>query len=463
MLSRLESGLRLSGYEPGKQIVVAYSGGPDSTALTLGLSRLLARDTPIAAAHFNHRARGKESDADEHFVREFCDQLGIPLQVERARTPSDGISEAPARELRYRFLQRAAVELGAPFVAVAHTADDQAETVLLRISRGTGLHGLAAMPYSRPIAEGSQVSVIRPLLDATRAEVTEFLEQRGITARLDSSNTDDRYARNRIRHHVLPALKEINPAVVQAITRLAKIAREHDDFIEAEAEAAVRQFNLPNLNGIQDLPTPLAAKLLETMHAEVSEPGSQIEMIHIDAVLQLVKRDAVAELHLPGNVILRHRSGETTLTRRDDVGATDRPPIQEVKLPIPGSADLGNGTRMTAKVVDVPDTFADAPRSGHQCVYLSYEQLKRYGGVVVRGRAPGDIYWPFRSGGHFRKVKDMMVNAKIPRGQRDTVPVVVNTIGHIVWIVGFPPSDWSSVGQYDTKCVKLEFHDLADS
>ncbi len=461
MLSRLESGLRLSGYEPGKQIVVACSGGPDSTALTLGLSQLLPRDTPIAAAHFNHRARGPESDADEQFVREFCAQLGIPLQVERAPTPSDGISEAPARELRYRFLQRAAGELGAPFVAVAHTADDQAETVLLRISRGTGLHGLAAMPYSRVIAEGSQVSVIRPLLDATRAEVTEFLEQRGITARLDSSNTDDRYARNRIRHHVLPALKEINPAVVQAITRLAKIAREHDDFIEAEFSVAAQLFDLPNLHGIQDLPTPLAAKLLETMHAEVSEPGAQIEMIHIDAVLQLVKRDAAAELHLPGNVILRHRSGETTLTRRDDVGATDRPPIQAVKLPIPGSADLGNGTRMTANVVDVPDTFADAPRSGHQCVYLSYEQLKSYGPLVVRGRAPGDIYAPFRSGS--RKVKDMMVNAKIPRGQRDSVPVVVNTLGHIVWIVGFPPDDCASVEEYDTKCVKLAFKEATSS
>ena len=461
MLARLESGLRLVGYEPGNRIVVALSGGPDSTALTLGLSDLLGGSTPIAAAHFNHRARGEESDADEEFVRAFCAQLGIPLHTERAIESSDGISEADARVLRYRYLHRAAEELDAKFVAVAHTADDQAETVLLRIVRGTGLRGLEAMPYSRPIAEHSSISLIRPMLSTTRAEVTDFLNDRDITPRHDASNDDVRYARNRIRHQVMPALTEINPAAVQAITRLARIAREHNAFIDATFSKVVQLFDLPNLDGIQDLPTPLAARLLEAMHAEVAEPGSQMEMDHIDAVLQLVKRDAVAELHLPGNVILRHRAGNTTLTRRADAGATDGPSIQEVKLLIPGSVDLGNGTRMTADVVDVPDSFADAPRSGHQCAYLS-DRLQIDGSVVVRGRAPGDRYAPFGSG-HFRKVQDMMVDAKIPRHQRDSVPVVVNTPGDIVWIVGFPPSDWSRVEANDTKCVKLAFHDPAAS
>ena len=461
MLRRLETGLRMSGYEPGNRIVVALSGGPDSTALTLGLSELLTDRTTIAAAHFNHRARGEESDADEEFVRDLCERFGIPLSVGHAVEPSDGISENAARVLRYRFLQQAAVELDAPFVSVAHTADDQAETVLQRITRGTGVHGLAAMPYSRPIAEHSSISLIRPMLSITRAEVTDFLNDRGITPRHDSSNDDDRYARNRIRHHVLPALKEINPAVVQAITRLARIAREHNAFIDAEFRIVAQQLDLPNLNGIQDLPTPLAARLLEKVHAEVAEPGSQIEMNHIDAVLQLVKRDAVAELNLPGNVILRHRAGNTTLSRRADSGATRSPSIQEVKLPIPGSADLGNGTRMTADVVDVPDSFADAPRSGHQCAYLS-DRLKIDGSVVVRGRAPGDRYAPFGSG-QFRKVQDMMVNAKIPRHQRDNVPVVDSHLGGIVWIAGFPPSDSWRVEANDTKCVKLAFHEPADS
>ena len=462
MLSRLESGLRLSGYEPGKQIVVACSGGPDSTALTLGLSQLLARDTPIGAAHFNHRARGPEPDADEHFVLEFCALLGIPLPVERAPTQSDGISEAPARELRYRFLQRAAGELGAPFVAVAHTADDQAETVLLRISRGTGLHGLAAMPYSRAIAEGSQVSVIRPLLDATRAEVTEFLEQRGITARLDSSNTDDRYARNRIRHHVLPALKEINPAVVQAITRLAKIAREHDDFIEAEAEDAVRHFSLPNLDGIQALPIPISVRLLTKMHSQVAAQGAQLEQHHIEAALQLMARDSAAELHLPGNVVLTHRAGATTLTRRECPDNTVAAPIEEVTLPIPGSVDLSNGSSMTADVVTPPESFADAPRRG-QCYAYVARDIASGGRVLVRARVPGDRYVPLGMS-HEIKVQDLMVDGKVPRERRDSTPIVVAPdAGRIAWVVGFPPADWARVHRDAASCVKIAFKEAASS
>ena len=464
MLSRLESGLRLSGYEPGKQIVVAYSGGPDSTALTLGLSQLLSNDTPIAAAHFNHRARGPESDADEQFVREFCAQLGIPLHVERAPTQSDGISEGEARELRYCFLQRVAVGLDAPFVAVAHTADDQAETVLLRISRGTGLRGLAAMPYSRPIAEGSRISVIRPMLDITRAEVSDFLKERGITPRHDASNDDVRYARNRIRHHVLPALKAINPAAVQAITRLAKIAREHDDFIEAEVEAAARQFKLPNLNGIQALPTPIAVRLLTQMHSQSAAQGAQLEQHHIEAALQLAARDSAAELHLPGNVVLTHRAGETTLSVRECPDNTVAAPIEEATLPIPGSVDLSNGSSMTADVVPPPESFADAPRRG-QCYAYIARDIASEGQVLVRARLPGDRYLPLGMT-HEVKVQNMMVDAKVPRELRESTPLVVAPDagrGRIAWVVGFPPADWARVRSDDASCVKLAFKKATSS
>lgn len=469
MLSRLETGLRLSGYEPGSRIIVALSGGPDSSALTVGLAELLREGAQIVAAHFNHRTRGKESDADEEFVRELCADIGIPLQVGHAKNASDGISENDARELRYEFLQAIATELDIPYVAVAHTANDQAETVLLRIARGTGVQGLAAMPYSRPIAVGSEISLIRPLLEATRADVNDYLVGRGIVPRDDESNRDVRYARNRIRHQVLPVLAEINPAVVQSLTRLAKIAREHNDFIEAEFSIAAQLFDLPNLNGIQDLAPPLAARLLETMHSEVAESGAQLEMNHIEAVLQLVKRDKEAELHLPGNVILQHRVGETTLSRRDGAKASDSAKLEEAKLPIPGSVVLSNGMRMTAEVIKVPESFEDSPRSGHQCAYISYpndyfRNLRDYGYAVVRAREAGDWYEPLGGKGRV-KVQDLMVNAKIPRSQRYRVPIVVNPYysWDIMWIVGFPPGERSRVTDLDKECVKLSVHNPADS
>ena len=459
MLSRLEDGLRRAGYEPGSRIIVALSGGPDSTALTVGLTELLGGRDQIVAAHFNHRTRGEESDADEQFVRKLCDEIGTPLRAGSASEASEGMSENDARNLRYRFLQDIADELGIPYVAVAHTADDQAETVLLRIARGTGMRGLAAMPYARPIADGSGVSVIRPMLDVTRAEVAQFLNERGIVPRHDASNDDVRYARNRIRHHVMPALAEINPAIVQALTRLARIAREHNDYIDTESGLAARLVGLPNLHGIHDLAPPLAARLLEMVHAEVAELGAQLEMQHIDAVLRLVKLDKEAELHLPGNVILRHSVGQTTMSRRDNAESDAPAPLQEAKLLIPGSVVLSNGMRMTAEVVEVPQSFEDAPRSGHQWAYVSHSYgLKDLGYALVRGRNPGDGYTPLGAK-HSRKVQDLMVNAKVPRAQRDSVPIVIDPrLRSNVWIVGFPPSDQWRVEAGDKLCVKLTAH-----
>lgn len=459
MLSRLEDGLRRAGYEPGGRIVVALSGGPDSTALTVGLSELHGGRDQIVAAHFNHRTRGEESDADEEFVRKLCDEIGIPLRAGSASEASNGMSENDARNLRYRFLRGIADELDIPYVAVAHTADDQAETVLLRIARGTGMRGLAAMPYARPIADGSGVSLIRPMLDVTRAEVAQFLNERGIVPRHDASNDDVRYARNRIRHHVMPALAEINPAVVQALTRLTKIAREHNEFVEAEFGVAVQLFDWPNLHGIQDLARPLAARVLEAAHAEVAESGAQLEMQHIESALQLVNRAKGAELHLPGNVILRHSIGETTMSRRDGAESDAPAPLQEAKLPIPGSVVLSNGMCMTAEVVEVPPSFENAPRSGHKWAYVSRSYgLKELGYALVRGRNPGDSYTPFGSK-HSRKVQDLMVNAKIPRARRDGVPIVIDPrVRSKVWIVGFPPSDHWRIETGDKLCVKLTAH-----
>lgn len=472
MLIRLEDGLRRAGYGPGGGIVVALSGGPDSTALTVGLTELLGGRDQIVAAHFNHRTRGQESEADEEFVRDLCDEIGTPLHVGHASEASDGMSENDARNLRYRFLQDIADELGVPYVAVAHTADDQAETVLLRIARGTGMRGLAAMPYTRPIADGSGVSLIRPMLDVTRAEVAQFLNERGIVPRHDASNDDVRYARNRIRHHVMPALAEINPAVVQALTRLAKIAREHNEFVEAEFGVAVQLFDWPNLHGIQDLARPLAARVLEAAHADVAESGAQLEMQHIESALQLVNRAKDAELHLPGNVILRHSIGETTILHRDSVATAEPLKLKEAKLPIPGSVVLSNGMRMTAEIVKVPDSFEEAPRSGHQCAYISRRVSsygrKEYDYLIVRGRKPGDRYHRLETlvwGYGGEKVQDLMVNAKIPRSQRYRVPFVVDPEHSwlILWIVGFPPSTYSKVRRWDRECIKLTVHAAANS
>jgi tRNA(Ile)-lysidine synthase len=231
-------------------VVVAVSGGPDSVALLRGMAGQAEPSgaARLVVAHYNHRWRGEESDADESFVRDLCSKLGVVCQVGRAEsdrptTLGDGL-ESAAREARYAFLTAAARQCGARYVAVAHTADDQAETVLHRVLRGTGLAGLAGMPRCRPLCEG--VTLVRPLLDVRREEVLAYLTSLGQDFRHDESNLDSTFTRVRIRRELLPQLRaEYNPQVDDALLRLARLAGEAqgviDDLVAKLAARAISE------------------------------------------------------------------------------------------------------------------------------------------------------------------------------------------------------------------------------
>lgn len=236
-------------------VLVAISGGADSVALLAAMVRLKASGPgKIVACHFNHRLRGEASEGDAQFVAEMCQSLGVPLELGRAEEPlidlaklaeGEGESnprsglEAAARAARYEFLTATAARLGARYVVTAHTADDQVETILQRILRGTGLAGLAGIPFTRRLSEAA--TVIRPLLAVTRAEVIEYLQALGLGFREDASNADQGFMRNRIRHELLPLLRErYHPAVNKSLLRLGQLA--------AEAQAAI----MPQVRLLED-------------------------------------------------------------------------------------------------------------------------------------------------------------------------------------------------------------------
>ena len=242
--------LRLAGSWPPEEwrevtVLVAVSGGPDSLALLRGLRALkIAGDGRLVAAHVNHQLRGSESDEDERFVREQCESLGLPCEVGKAPVAAiadeqgDGI-EAAARQARYAFLTEAAHRVGARFVATGHTADDQAETILHRILRGTGIAGLAGSPRTRALSPAT--TLIRPMLTVRRAEVLAYLDRLGQPFREDRTNADRRFTRNRIRHELLPELaRQYNPHVVEALVRLGKLARESQAALEPMIEDLMR-------------------------------------------------------------------------------------------------------------------------------------------------------------------------------------------------------------------------------
>ena len=240
LVHRVAAVVRTRGLiDRGDRIVVAISGGPDSVALLSLLHELASTlDLSLWAAHFNYGLRGVESDGDAAFVADFCERLRIPSVCEPLTLSGDrykgrSLQEA-ARDLRYEALERIRASVGAHKVALGHTRDDQAETLIMRLLRGAGMTGLSAMPCERP-------PFIRPLLKVSRTEILAYLLEKEIPFREDSSNAKPVYVRNRVRHEVLPLLKQFNPALVDVLARQADILREDDQCLDELAEQQLGQ------------------------------------------------------------------------------------------------------------------------------------------------------------------------------------------------------------------------------
>jgi len=247
-------------------VLLAVSGGADSVALLRAMTALKAGgEGRLLAAHLNHQLRAEQSEADEAFVVDLCRRLGVTCEVRRVQVErlagdsGDGL-EAAARRARYDFLQNTAARLGARYVVTAHTADDQAETILHRIIRGTGIAGLSGMARARPL--GPAATLIRPLLAFRRVEVLDYLKHLGQPYRSDSSNRDPRFTRNRIRHQLLPELAEhFNAGVVDALVRLGSLAGEVQGVVDSLVEDLVdRCVADDGAEGVRISTQPLAAQ-----------------------------------------------------------------------------------------------------------------------------------------------------------------------------------------------------------
>ena len=307
-------------------VLVAVSGGADSVALLRASVHLAARHPGpgrVVAAHFNHRLR-ETAAADEQFVRELCGRLNVPLEVGAAAREGEVAAEAAARAARYEFLRTTAERIGARYVAVAHTADDQAETILHRIIRGTGLAGLAGIPFARSL--GPAVTLIRPLLKVSGAMVREYLQSLGQDYRTDESNLSPRYLRNRIRHELLPLLaREYNPAVRQALLRLGELAGEAQALIHALAGEAAQRRLLPggqgqivlDCDGLSRERAHLVSEMLLHVWKQASLPLQRMEKRHWDRLTAAAMAEPPAEqrFQLPGPVEVQRRGSVLTLRR----------------------------------------------------------------------------------------------------------------------------------------------------
>ena len=387
MLNKLQSFIRRYRLVcPGEQVTCAVSGGADSMALLFALYLLKEKlQITLSAAHYNHGLRGEESDRDEAFVRSFCDRFEIPLYCGHGQvTPGSKGLEAAAREARYAFFETIPGK-----IATAHTADDNAETVLMHLVRGTGLKGLGGITPVRGL-------VIRPMLGITRQEVLAFLEEYHVSFVTDSSNETDEFLRNRIRHRVMPLLREENPRLAENLSAMALSLRQDEEALEALAGE-----ELPPVSQLRELPAALQSRLLAAFleRSGVKEPQSA----HIELAKSLVNSpNPSAKAQFPGGVTVSRNYDALTVL-------TPPPAWEPVELPIPGSVQL-HGWEITCALENTEGGFAVQP-----C-----------GTMYLRPRREGDT---IRLPGGTKSLKKLFIDKKIPAWQRGSVPVLADNAG----------------------------------
>lgn len=390
-------------------VTVALSGGADSMALLYVLLSLKDElNIKVNAAHLNHNIRGEEALRDEKFVKETCKQLGVELFCESANIPKiskqKGIStELAARIVRYEFLERVATGL----IATAHTASDNIETVLFNLSRGTALDGLCGIPVKRG-------RVIRPLLHCTRSQIEEYCKENSINFVTDSTNLEDCYTRNKIRHNVVSVLKEINPSVETAVLRAANSLKDDADFLENSAEEYRKKYTDENgilsTDDLTQLHRALQKRIIRN-YINSLQPELQLETVHIEAVLSAINTNSKA--NLPQNMYAKVSNGKLLIFSE-------------------------NKESDCSFKVDLKECDADFVKNTEKINNLLLNNLldcdKIVGKLIVRTRNAGDSV-RLRNRGCTKSVNKILNENKVDLSLRDKVPVISDDLG-VVWVYG---------------------------
>lgn len=426
----------------GDGIVVGFSGGPDSTALLVALNELRSRwRWRLIAAHLDHGLRA-EAAADAEFAAGFARRLGVEFVLERAdvaglaREKRTSI-EAAGRWARYRFLQRLARDTGCRRIAVAHHRDDQIENVLWRFLTGSGSDGLAGM---RP----RQGPVVRPLLSTPQREILSFLERNQIPFRIDATNQEPLYFRNRLRHQLLPLLRrEYNRNIDEALWRTSKILADEADYLEQAAAGIVREAAVELLGRrwyktavLRSAPAALRRRALRMIvwSAVADSAAVRLSEAHVsdlEAVVQGLKRSVL----LPGGIQVENQQGHLHVGQVEspaqvvpDKDATD------LVLPVPGGVEIWPPwMQIRTEVLPAGEvTRRQLTMPGH--AYLDFAALGRPTELGVRRWLPGDRMQPLGAPGR-RKLQDIFVDRRVPRHLRRQIPVITCK-GDVVWVVG---------------------------
>lgn len=502
-------------------VILMVSGGADSMALLhmavtepldlgdgAGLSRIAKERLHVL--HVNHLLRGEDADADQHFVQETCDSLGVPctaLRVDVAKFAQerDGNVEDVGRRVRYdaarELAQKLCVEQGVSRqkakILTAHTADDRAETFMMNVMRGSGMSGLASIPRHRGL-------IYRPLLDYTHDQLKDWLKARGLDWHEDATNTDTHYLRAYMRHNVLPLLKARNPMLVQTVCKIADLMTDEDDYLEAKAARKLRQITLRKsesslvLDALKLSSTDVViARRVVRIVARQLIPEAWLEFRHVDAVLEAVAA-GVGVANLPQNLEARVRLGTVTFSftgaasaagtagatagaagaagtvgaagGNEPAGTTPAAATFGEHLAVPGTLELADGRVLSARVLPVEHGFdVVSYATAHSQEWLGESVLLdaqacgvdpvHGGSLWVSGPEAGDTMQPLGMHGQSKKISDLLGEAGVPVESRSMMPIVrTNIRGHVVWVAGIRPDERVKCTQGTKQLLELNIY-----
>ncbi|MGB2985704.1 MAG: tRNA lysidine(34) synthetase TilS [Phycisphaerae bacterium] len=432
-------------------VVVGVSGGPDSMALLhllLGLNEHHDWRLKLHVAHLNHQLRGEEAEKDAAFVRAAADSLSLPCTIETreiarlAEAESTSIEEVSRRE-RYAFFERVCLQVGSRIVAVGHQADDNAETILHRILRGTGLRGLAGIPRSRALSLNNEVRVIRPLLRMTRESVCNYLADAGIAFREDRTNVSNEPMRNRIRNILLPQIEaEVNPQVRDALTRLGEQARWLEEYLGETVQRTFETLIISHTDQILTLNADTLSRKSRIVQTELIRLayrsfglGEQdLAFGHLVSALDLISDPASGrQFQLPGGMTVEKRYHRLILSLPSD---EPRETIaSEIAVHLPGQTLLPIRRLEIDCSIDevVPDDIPRLRRAAHRMEeHVDLEAV--HPPLLVRTRRAGDRFFPLGAPGS-KKLSDFLIDSKVAPKERERVAVLCDQLGPI-WVIG---------------------------
>lgn len=439
------------------KVVIGVSGGHDSmTLLYVLLSLREELGFSIIVAHINHGVRGAESDGDEEYVREISEQLGIPFYSKKA--DMDGYakvhkltSEEAGREIRYDFFREVIDMENATKIAVAHNKNDQAETLLMRFMRGTGIDGLRGMDYKSG-------NIIRPLLDIDRSDIEAYCEEYNIEPRIDKTNKMTIYGRNKVRLELIPYIEEsFNSGIVNTLFRTAEIMKTDSEFLSQYAKSAFEESILKNnkekisldIEKLKNLHQAILNRVLRQAIEQINMNLKGIEKKHIEDIVDLIENDKTGVSLNLSNDIRVEVSYNTLLVEKGKKGSAVS---YDYSLNVGETIEIRElNSVLVAEVYPIDDIDMDLNNS--LVKYFDYDNIKSR--IYVRNRRNGDKFIPIGMTGH-KKLKDFFMDQKIPKEERELTPIVLDG-EEILWVVGLRISEKYKVSDKTKNVLVLEY------